>query len=107
MAVSFVYRSFYAGPSGRHVRRFDADTVLQWFQDHWHGEADYRASEAFVERTLGCHVYGLDGLFRAIAEHQLPPPQSVEELADYLMAGGYVSGEALVGPHAVQVLTDD
>ena len=35
MSVYFVYRSHYEGPSGKHVRRLDGDSVLGWFQAVW------------------------------------------------------------------------
>jgi hypothetical protein len=35
MSVHFVYRSHYEGPSGKHVRRLDADSVLGWFRAVW------------------------------------------------------------------------
>jgi hypothetical protein len=35
MAVHFVYRSHSDNPGAFYHRRFDADTVLEWFRDIW------------------------------------------------------------------------
>ena len=35
MPVWFAYRSFDHGPTGKHLKRFEDDTVLDWFRSHW------------------------------------------------------------------------
>ena len=40
MSVYFVYRCPYIAPAGKHLKRFDDDTVLDWFRKRWHRLAD-------------------------------------------------------------------
>ena len=35
MPVYFAYRSFDLGPTGKYLKRFEDDTVLDWFRRHW------------------------------------------------------------------------
>jgi uncharacterized protein (TIGR02996 family) len=128
MAVSFVYRSHYEGPSGKHLARFDDPTVLDWFRNRWrylvHGDGppapaagtavdvpwrSARLSEvdARLRATLGCDVYGLSSLFEQAAENGLPAPRTDQELADALDRYLYVEGEVRYQPHLLQALTDD
>jgi uncharacterized protein (TIGR02996 family) len=128
MAVYFVYRSPYEGPSGKHLKRFpDDDTVLDWFRNSWRflgwGEGEppagegkparvrrRRAGREAVDRlsdTLGCDVYGFGTLFERAAEHDLPPPASDRQLDEYLQQYLYSEGPILYRPHLLTVKTDD
>lgn len=109
MAVTFVYRSHYHGPTEKHVVRFEQDTVLDWFVDHWVALAADDHDSAFAHATLvlEASVYGFASLGRAIQEFNLAPPGSIDELRRILDEHLYVEGEVRVDPHCVQVLTDD
>src|SRR5262249_38498266 len=107
VSVYFVYRSHYDTPSLNHVRRFEDDTVLAWFQRHWKGVADRAQAGDQVRKVFGCYVYGFGSLFHAIAEHSLPPPAASTALKRVLQAHLYFEGELLCRPHVIQVLTDD
>jgi hypothetical protein len=106
MSVFFVYRSHYAGPTGKYVRRFEDNSLLDWFRARWRG-AEEDASFEVARTALGTEVYGFDSLFRAIAEHGLQAPRSDAELRDLLDKHLYVEGEILHTPHCIQVQTDD
>jgi hypothetical protein len=56
MSVYFVYRSHYEGPSGKHVRRLDADSVLGWFQAVWERAKGAEDTSEWVKTELGCNV---------------------------------------------------
>jgi uncharacterized protein (TIGR02996 family) len=109
MAVYFVYRCHYAGPTEKYVKRFEEDTVLDWFRTHWNHLAttDRRAAHTRVKEVLGQSVYGFSSLFHAAGEHSLPPPETDDQLRSYLEQHLHVEGELLFSPHVLQVLTDD
>jgi uncharacterized protein (TIGR02996 family) len=101
MAVHFVYRCHYCGPSGKHVAHFPDDSVLAWFQNHWAHLAEN--PDDHLAALLGCHVYGFETLF----EHGLPPPASYKQLDEYLQEYLYVEEMVSCRPHLIQALTDD
>ena len=107
MSVSFVYRSHYEGPSGKHVRRLDADSVLGWFQAVWERAKGADDASEWVKAEIGCAVYGFASIFEAARDESLPPPTSDRQLKSYLEEHLYVEGEMRYKPHALQVLTDD
>lgn len=112
MAVYFVYRSHYDLPSGKHLRRFDDATVLDWFSDRWdylvHGDGKPdESARARLRDLLGCHVYGLGSLFEAAAEEDVPAPESDEQLDACLHTHLYSEGPILYEPHCLTVQTDD
>jgi uncharacterized protein (TIGR02996 family) len=111
MSVTFVYRSHYDNPGCKHVRRFETDTVLDWFRSIWkpfRAAPDHAADQAdfYAEKLIGRDVYSFPSLFEKIAEHGWPPPRTMRELVGRLEEALYV-GEMKSGPHHVQVLTDD
>ena len=107
MGVYFVYRSHYEGPSGKHVRVLDADSVLGWFQGVWERAKGAEDVAAWVEAELGTSVYGLASIFEAARDESLPPPKTDRKLKSYLEEHLYVEGEMLHEPHSIQLLTDD
>jgi hypothetical protein len=107
MCVYFVYRSHYEGPSGKHVRVLQADSVLGWFRDVWERAKGAEDAGAWLKAELGCEVYGLSSIVEAAREESLPPPTSDRQLKSYLEEHLYVEGEMRYKPHALQVLTDD
>jgi hypothetical protein len=107
MSVYFVYRSHYAGPSGKHVRRFDADSVLGWFQQVWDQAKRAEDASEWVKSEIGTSVYGFASVFESARENDLPSPTSDGKLKSYLEEHLYAEGEIKCKPHAIQVLTDD
>ena len=107
MSVYFVYRSHYEGPSGKHVRVLDGDSVLGWFQSAWERAKAADDIGEWLKAELGCDVYGLASIFEAARDEPLPPPKTDRKLKSYLEEHLYVEGEILFKPHALQVLTND
>lgn len=107
MSVYFVYRSHYAGPSGKHVRRLDGDSVLGWLQAVWNRAKQADDTSEWVKSEIGTSVYGFDSIFEAARDENLPLPKSDRKLKSYLEEHLYVEGEIKYKPHALQVLTDD
>jgi uncharacterized protein (TIGR02996 family) len=109
MAVYFVYRSHYGNPGAFHVRRFDAETVLDWFRSIWKGipnEQPTWEASSYAEKLIGRSVYSFGSLFGSIHEHNWPPPKSMNELGRRLNNAVYV-GELQGLGHHIQILTDD
>ncbi len=107
MSVYFIYRSEYAGPSGKHVRRLEADSVLGWFQGAWERAKQADDVSEWVKTEIGADVYGFASIFEAAREQSLPPPTSDRQLRTCLEENLYVEGDLKYKPHALQVLTDD
>lgn len=109
MAVYFVYRSHYDNPSAFYLKRFDADTVLDWFHSIWKGVPDegpkYLASD-HAKKLIGRNVYSFGSLFGKIHENDWPPPKTMNALGARLNDALYV-GELQGLSHHVQILTDD
>lgn len=101
----FAYRSPYAGPLSKHLRRLPDPSGLDWFRRGWDDARD--DPEAWVERELGTHVYGLCSIFEAAAKHDLAKPATWRELRTLLETHLYVEGEVRVAEGSVRVLTDD
>jgi len=101
MKIYFTYRSAYI-PNSRHVKVFEGNSVLSWFQQNWDllsGENDED------KKLLGTYVYGFpisnykDGL-------KVPAPETISELKDKISKYVY-SNEVLADEHCLQVFTDD
>ncbi len=107
MSVYFVYRSPCEGPSGKHLRKFDDDTVLGWFQQVWEPAKQAEDASEWMKSEIGTSVYGFHSIFESARENELPPPTSDRKLKSYLEEHLYVEGEIKFKPHAIQVLTDD
>jgi uncharacterized protein (TIGR02996 family) len=108
MAVYFVYRCHYMGPTEKHLKRFDDATVLEWFRNRWKrlADADDAVAYARVKEELGCAVYSFHRVFRAIAEDNVRLPRTILQLVKHLrehVYGGTVDGST----HAIQGRTDD
>ena len=108
MAVHFVYRSHYDNPGCFHVKRFDDDTLLAWFQRIWQtvyfsedGDAGDHAQE-----LLGTTVYSFGNLFEKIDTEEWPVPKSMNVVAERLNDALYI-GEMKGGKNHIQILTDD
>src|SRR5213592_1961583 len=101
MAVHFVYRCPYLGPTWRHHRVFDDATVVDWFRRHWRGIEDYDEADEHATAVLGVKVYSFGDVFTAIGRWSLPPPENMARVLPAL------HGEIRHEEHCVQVLTDD
>jgi uncharacterized protein (TIGR02996 family) len=108
MPVWHVYRSFDVPPTGKHLRRFDDDTVLDWFQRNWEYlavEEDALADERLIE-VLGYGGWPLFVPFIQSAEQGLPPPESIEEVA--VRMGAYAAIKvSSSSPHVLEMMTED
>lgn len=107
MKITFAYRSGYV-PNNRHLREFEAESVLSWFVQNWPvlsaPSNSEQASEA-LQTLLGVRPYGLP-----VSDHDdetpVAAPRSLKELTEKLEAFTY-NNEVLVSKHCAQVLTDD
>jgi uncharacterized protein (TIGR02996 family) len=110
MAVHFVYRCPYVGPSGRHVAHFPDDTVLAWVRRVWPllvVPEDREQAYPRLAELLGCSVYDFDNYFQNAAEHGVGPPASEAQLREQIEGLLSVQELAHYRPHAMQALTDD
>ncbi len=108
MSVYFVYRSHYETPTLNHLKKFDGNSVLEWFQQHWQQWSLHADDVNYDLKLFGCSVYGFASVFEAINQEALPPPKSMTELQNFLTDHLYVEGDMRFGPDdAIQVLTDD
>jgi uncharacterized protein (TIGR02996 family) len=107
MPVYFVYRCQYGAPSGKHVRRFEHDTVLDWAQAVFRQFPTTDAASAYAAELLGgLYVYSFDGMFVIDDGHApLDPPRTMHDVAAWF-SRMYDQGQAN-GPHHIQLLTDD
>src|SRR5262245_37582672 len=109
MPVWFVYRSYDMGLTGKHLRRFEDDTVLGWFQRNWsylavevRDEADRRLVE-----VLGCGGWPLFLPFCAAGENNDPPPQRIKGVLT-LFRESFGDGEVRSdSAHVIQAFTED
>ncbi|CAN5549938.1 hypothetical protein BH10CYA1_BH10CYA1_24940 [soil metagenome] len=107
MSVYFVYRSHYGTPNLNHLKKFDDNSVLEWFQKHWREWAEHVDDTAYVLELFGCDVYGFASIFDAIDQEALSPPKSMKDVEKFLTDHLYVEGDMRFGPDSIQVLTDD
>jgi uncharacterized protein (TIGR02996 family) len=107
MPVYFAYRSFDLSPTGKYLKRFEDDTVLDWFRRHWQPltSLDQEQSDQRLTEVLGCDGWFLWNPFQGAAT-QLPPPASDEALMELLQS--YLWDDRIRGsPHALQVFTEE
>jgi uncharacterized protein (TIGR02996 family) len=109
MPIWFVYRSPYDGPMSKHVKRLDgADTLLDWFCSIWEAIPDRDEASTHARDLLGTDVYCFGYFFVRIAEENLSPPTSVEELHEAVENTFYIGdGEYRGTPDTIQIATDD
>jgi hypothetical protein len=108
MPVYFAYRSFDLGPTGKYLKEFDDDTVLDWFRRHWEHLAvdDAEQADERLTEVLGSDGWFLWNPFHMAAEEGLPPPDNEEALMGLLRR--CVGDDAFVGsPHSLQVFTEE
>src|SRR5262245_38200704 len=108
MPIWFVYRSPADGPMSKHVQRLDgADTLLDWFRAIWQAIPDSDEASTLAGRLLGTDVYCFGHLFVRIAEENLAPPATVEEVHKAVRGAFYIGGEYRGTRDTIQVATDD
>jgi hypothetical protein len=81
-------------------------TVLDFFRRGW-DEEEY---EDWVDEELDGGAYGLESIFEARREHDLPRPRTVEELRVLLLEHLWVEGDDTyirLDEHSLRVRTDD
>jgi uncharacterized protein (TIGR02996 family) len=107
MPVWFVYRSFDVAPTGKHLRRFDDDTVLGWFQRNWAylAVADQEEADRRLEEVVGCDGWFLWNPFHAAAVNGVPMPRTDAELLELLR--GYVEEMAGDSAHGFAIFTEE
>ncbi len=107
MPITFVYRSPYQNLTGRYIKKFPHESLLEWFQEHW--DRREPSDEPWLsEILLGQNVYGFGALFDAIEEHKIPVPKTNEELGAILKQHIYAEGgPASFSPRWLHVATDD
>ncbi len=109
MPVWHVYRSFDVAPTGKHLRRFDDDTVLEWFRRNWEylAVADRNLADQRLIEVLGYGGWPLFMPFIESAEQGLPPPDSIEDVVVRMRATFRDRHVVSSSPHVVEMMTED
>jgi len=94
---------------GKHLRRFDDDTLLEWFQRNWAylAVADRGLADQRLIEVLGYGGWPLYMPFIHSAEQGLPPPANMEDVAARMrvsLGNEYVLSHS---PHVVEMMTED
>ena len=105
MKIYFAYRSPYL-PNHRHLKTFEADSILDWFQKNWHEFQDNNSlsDEKELQRQknfFGVNVYG------CWVDEDINAPQSYDELFDVINNKMNYLLETELSKDCIQVLTDD
>jgi hypothetical protein len=109
MPVWYVYRSFDVAPTGKHLQRFDDDTVLEWFQRNWGYLAveDIDLADERLIEVLGHDGWPLSMPFVRSAEQGLPPPESIEDVLVRMRASFGNEEVSSPSPHVVEMMTEE
>jgi hypothetical protein len=109
MPVWHVYRSFDVAPTGKHLRRFDDDTVVAWFRRNWGYLAveDRNLADRRLAEVLGYGGWPLDRPFVRSAEEGLPPPESIEDVLARMRASFGNENVTSSSPHVIEMMTED
>src|SRR5438067_13013222 len=108
MPVYFAYRSFDLGPTGKYLKRFEDDTVLDWIRRHWEHLVidDEEEADERLTKVLGSDGWFLWNPFYTAAAEGLPRPRTGKALLSLLQR--CVGEEACSGSaHAFQVFTEE
>src|SRR6516165_7587453 len=108
MPVWHVYRSFDVAPTGKTIaRRFDDDTVLDWFQRNWGylAVADRKLADQRLIEVLGHGGWPLFMPFIKSAEQGLPAPARIEDVLIRMRASLGNEQVSSSSPHVVELLT--
>ncbi|WP_255368320.1 hypothetical protein [Micromonospora sp. WMMB235] len=100
----FVCRWREDSPYSKRVVTLPDANVLDWFRRGW----KHDDPTGWIDSELGGDVYGLESIFEAAGERNLPPPESVDELrqllTEYLWVEGDDKGDFIrLGEHALRV----
>lgn len=109
MPVWHVYRSFDVAPTGKHLRRFDDDTILEWFQRNWGYLAveDRNLADERLIEVLGYGGWPLFMPFIRSAEQGLLPPESIEDVVVRMRASFGNGSVSSSSPHVLEMMTED
>ncbi|MCI0461990.1 MAG: hypothetical protein L0Z62_33990 [Gemmataceae bacterium] len=109
MSVYFFYRCPYQAPAGSYLKRFDDDSVLDWFRARWQRLSDTNDHVVLerVAQELGCNVYSFFDVFAEVAKQNWPVPTTAQELGDCVESAVYNNHVLCPSPHLLQVDTDN
>lgn len=104
----FVCRWRDETPFSKRVVTVPDATVLDWFRRGW----DQVDPDGWLDHELGGNVYGLESIFEEVDEHNLPRPETVDELRALLSEHLWVEGDdegsyIRLDEHSLRVRTDD
>ncbi len=101
MKIYFAYRSAYL-PNNRHLKAFEADSILDWFQKNW---STFCQDDTAVTNLLGTSVYGFP--VYSYDDSPLPgPPTDFEDLENKIQK--YIYSNVIIGDEeCLCVFTDD
>ena len=103
MATYLVHRCHYDNPSEKSIKKFDDETVLDWFRNRWQKYSDPFEG---LTQEIG-KIYGLSSIFENAGEHGLPAPETDAQLSAYVDQHLYSEGEKSYRAHYLEVSTDD
>ncbi len=107
MSIYFVYRSHYDNATQKHLKRFDDPSILDWFRNRWTRWADSEDIYHSVAEELGRDVYSFGRLFQTVAEQNLDPPATYEELGQRIEENMYTLELIRESEHVIEFFTDD
>ncbi|GIJ43932.1 hypothetical protein Val02_08180 [Virgisporangium aliadipatigenens] len=94
------------GPFSKSIVTLPDATVLDWFRRGWGEDPEKWLADQDID------AYGLESIFEAVHEHDLPKPATVDELRALLYEHLYVEGDDVtvnvrLDEHTLRVRTDD
>ncbi len=98
----FVVRSEYEIPLGHRVVEFEADSILDWVQNHW---VTREVSQKHSEKLVG-RVYDFDSIWAAMLDYGKNPPRNTAELKAWAELIS-VEGEVIFNDDYISVITND
>jgi len=111
--LTLVYRSHYKGPLSKSIHHLEAESLLGWFQQLWLKCLAVETEDEgrdIVDAEAGVYIYGFGSIGAAIVEHQLEPPETIDDLRRLLHKHLYVEGgpeSVLLDEHTLQCATND
>lgn len=105
MKIYFTYRSAYE-PNTRHLKEFEAESILDWFQQNWQilASEDSYTSDA-SEKLLGKRVYGIPAWEDDEGNYPKKPENFKELLAT--IEKHFYNNETRGDQNCIKVDTDD
>ncbi|BCJ48059.1 hypothetical protein GCM10010168_24190 [Actinoplanes ianthinogenes] len=101
----FIQRWREETPLGKRVTAVPGVTVLDWFRQGWQQDDP----EKWFGDQLDGDPYGLESIFERAREHDLPRPETMDQLRELLVEHLWVESDddPRVGWHTVRVRTND